>query len=129
MAVMDDVGYKGQKVMTDAQQFGLPCRRRRLYVLFVDVQSPRFDFKAKAIGQVFAHFRTLLSSCMRSGPGSTACMLTPTKDEHRLILEAALRDRQLAAAKSAQKKHSSLHGLTSTWLMQINWASGGGHLP
>ena len=25
-------GYRGQKVMTDAREFGLPCRRRRLYV-------------------------------------------------------------------------------------------------
>ena len=32
MREMLEYGYQGQKVMTDAQEFGLPCRRRSLYV-------------------------------------------------------------------------------------------------
>ena len=36
---MGDLQYEGEKVMTDGQEFGLLCRRRRLYVLFVDMSS------------------------------------------------------------------------------------------
>lgn len=32
MRELKEHGYEDQKVMTDAQEFGLPCRRRRLYV-------------------------------------------------------------------------------------------------
>ena len=32
--MLHEYGYQGQKVMTDAQEFGLPCRRRSLYVFF-----------------------------------------------------------------------------------------------
>ncbi|CAK9103619.1 Uncharacterized protein SCF082_LOCUS48398, partial [Durusdinium trenchii] len=41
MQAMGDIGYQGQKVLTDAAQFGLPCRRRRMYILFVRPDSPK----------------------------------------------------------------------------------------
>ena len=37
MQATRDLSYEGKKVMTDAQEFGLPCRRRKLYILSVDV--------------------------------------------------------------------------------------------
>ena len=73
MRAMKELGYEGQKVMTDAQQFGLPCRRRRLYVLFLDSTSPRLLLQqgqgpGQATGQVFATFRKLVASCLRTPP-------------------------------------------------------------
>lgn len=74
MREMLEYGYQGQKVMTDAQEFGLPCRRRSLYVFFVRENSGRFRLDGKATGQVFASFRKMVSSCMRSAPCATECL-------------------------------------------------------
>jgi site-specific DNA-cytosine methylase len=41
MNAMKDLGYEGQKIMTDGQEFGLPCRRRRLYVMFIGKKAAR----------------------------------------------------------------------------------------
>lgn len=102
MGAMKDLGYEGQKVMTDAQEFGLPCRRRRLYVLFLDTACARFDLRSQAIGRVFAVFRSLVSSCLRSPPCSKTCMLE--RGWGSGFLTDAFENYQSAAEKNAQKK-------------------------
>ena len=102
MQAMGDLQYEGQKVMTDGQEFGLPCRRRRLYVLFVDVSSRKVDLRFEAIGRVFGKFRTLVTSCMRSPPCVKDCLLP--KDQHGDILAKALAEHTAASEKNSQKK-------------------------
>ena len=51
---MAALGYAGQKLMTDAQEFGLPCRRRRLYILFIREASPKLCFQRRSLSQVSA---------------------------------------------------------------------------
>lgn len=109
MESMKSLGYAGQRVMTDAQQFGLPCRRRRLYVLFIDTESKRIDVQAQAIGQVFATFRTLVASCVRSPPCVTRCLLD---NKHAWCIENALKEHKQNAEKQAQRKHQP----PTTWI-------------
>ena len=112
MGAMSDLGYEGQKAMTDAHEFGLPCRRRRLYVLFVDGRSPKLDLRQRALGQVFETFRRLLTTCMRLPPCSTQCVFTASMGQEAAeILEAALRCRSEAAVKASQKKQPA-----PTWM-------------
>ena len=103
MREMLEHGYRGQKVMTDAQEFGLPCRRRRLYVFFVRDGSSRFSLEGKATGQVFASFRKMVSSCLRSAPCATACLFADGS-EHDWVVANALRENTVAAEKAANKK-------------------------
>lgn len=102
MNAMKDLGYEGQKVLTDAHEFGLPCQRRRLYVLFLDTACDKFDLRSQAIGQVFGMFRSLVSSCLRSSPCSKTCMLDRSSGSG--FLTDAFDCYKATAEKSAQKK-------------------------
>ena len=62
MNAMKELGYEGQKIMTDGQEFGLPCRRRRLYVMFIDKESSKVDTQTKTLSQIFSTLRTLVLS-------------------------------------------------------------------
>eukprot|EP00438_Fugacium_kawagutii_P010275 Skav225672 [mRNA] locus=scaffold1924:346082:347116:- [translate_table: standard] len=111
MESMKALNYAGQRVMTDAQQFGLPCRRRRLYVLFVDTESSLIDLQGQAIGQVFATFRTLVASCVRSHPCVTSCLLQEG-GRHNFVIDNALSEHRQNAEKQAQKKNQP----QNTWI-------------
>ena len=102
MKAMKDLGYEGQKVLTDGQEFGLPCRRRRLYILFIDTKSRKVDLKSQASGQVWKTFKSLVTSCMRSPPCSKGCLLS--EETHKSFVQRALVHYQEAAAKNAQRK-------------------------
>ena len=104
MSAMKDLGYEGQKIMTDCQEFGLPCRRRRLYVMFIDKESRKVDTAAKPLSQIFSTLRTLVTSCMRSPPCSKECLLSPSDPDHLELLEKALECHQRSAQKAAEKK-------------------------
>ena len=104
MKSMQDLGYQGQKVMTDAQEFGLPCRRRRLYVFFVLVSDPRLNQRSRDTVQVFETFRKLVSSCVRSAPCATKCLLNPDLDSHAEILRFALAEVVKIQEKAAERK-------------------------
>ena len=101
---MQDLGYQGQKVMTDAQEFGLPCRRRRLYVFFVLVSDPRLNQRSRDTVQVFETFRKLVSSCLRSAPCATKCLLNSDLDSHAEILKFALAEVVKIQEKTAERK-------------------------
>ena len=104
MKSMQDLGYQGQKVMTDAQEFGLPCRRRRLYVFFVLVSDPRLNQRSRDTVQVFETFRKLVSSCLRSAPCATKCLLNPDLDSHadlRFALAEVVKIQEKAAERKA----------------------------
>ena len=104
MGKMRELHYEGQKVMTDAQEFGLPARRRRMYILFVDTRSATADFRTRASGQVFATFKTLVSSCVRASPCATECVQRRDVRAQDDIVQQALWDRRRAADKLAEKK-------------------------
>ena len=115
MRAMSDLQYQGQKVMTDAQQFGLPCRRRRLYVLFVNTTSSKLSFNARndgAIGQAFGKMRTLLTACMRTPPCATTCYLQESDAEHKAILDKRLQEIQEIADKRQEAKKAP----PTTWV-------------
>lgn len=104
MNAMKELGYEGQKIMTDGQEFGLPCRRRRLYVMFIDKESSKVDTRTKTLSQIFSTLRTLVTSCMRSPPCSKECLLSPSEPDHLELLEKALGEHQKSAQKAAEKK-------------------------
>ena len=104
MKSMQELGYQGQKVMTDAQEFGLPCRRRRLYVFFVLVSDPRLNQRSRDTVQVIETFRKLVSSCLRSAPCATECLLTERVDSHAEIVCGGLAEVVKAQEKAAERK-------------------------
>lgn len=132
MQAMRDLSYEGKKVMTDAQEFGLPCRRRRLYILFVDVTSDKLDFTEEAIGRVFATFSDLITSCMRTHPLVQQTIFQPENSEHKELVAEILTQQQAIATKSAEKAKNSEQKQPQTWMdkhiayadgLGVRWAS------
>ena len=107
MSEMASRGYEGQPVMTDACQFGLPARRRRIYVLLVRVTgNPLLDFAQRSLTEQLHMFRNLLGKCLRTAPCASSILL----DAKDPAVTAELSQRQ---AKAAGNSQSSLSG---------NWA-------
>lgn len=102
MATMKGLGYEGQKIMTDSLQFGLPCRRRRLYILFLDTGSHRLV--SMKIQEAFRKVRALVPLCMRSPPCATKCLLQDNNPEHRELIVRKLTELQSQALKRSEKK-------------------------
>jgi site-specific DNA-cytosine methylase len=49
-------GYEGQPVLTDSSEFGLPARRRRLYVFLVWVEAnPLLSFQDRSVDPSSPH--------------------------------------------------------------------------
>ena len=69
------LGYHSQPMMTDALEFGLPCHRRRVYILFIDSRSPRLDLRDRPFQVVMSKFRHLVSSCIRTAPCASEVLL------------------------------------------------------
>ena len=44
VSTMAEFGYEAQTFMTDAHEFGLPARRRRLYIAFIKKVYHKFAF-------------------------------------------------------------------------------------
>ena len=69
MEKMQQLQYAGQIVMTDAMEFGLPCRRKRIYIAFVNMTSPKLDLGSMPpLAKVWSDFRKCVTSCLRSPP-------------------------------------------------------------
>ena len=101
--------YEAQVVMFDAVEFGLPARRRRLYLFAVRAASnPLLCFDDRPLDRVFATFRTLLQSCQRQAPCASQVLLS---SQHPAVVQE-LRSRQEKMAKQAkqQKKTASKTG-------------------
>ena len=94
-------GYEGQSVLTDSSEFGLPARRRRLYIFLVRVDGdPLLSFQDRSVDAIFTTFGGLLGGCTRSGPCATSVLLA---DEDPAVL-AELRFRQKRRADLAQNQ-------------------------
>ncbi|CAJ1351093.1 unnamed protein product, partial [Effrenium voratum] len=101
METMANTGYSGQKLLVDSNQFGLPARRRRLYVVFVKVTNCVFSFSSRPLEACFDSLR----SCPR--------VQVPWDDED---VKQFLIARQDKALKSAGRSQSNSAG--SAWIEQ-----------
>ena len=73
-------GYQAQATVCEASKFGLPARRRRLYMFFVQmVGNNLVDFSKRPVCACFAQFRSFLATCMRDSP-SLPEVLLPEED-------------------------------------------------
>lgn len=91
MEQLGQLGYEGQPTICEASKFGLSFRRRRCYILFVQVAgNPLIDFNARSVQKCFQQFRQFLSSCMREGPSLETQLLAP---DHPAVL-AELQSRE-----------------------------------
>ena len=94
-------GYEGQSVLTDSSEFGLPARRRRLYIFLVRVDgNPLLCFQDRSVDSIFTTFGGLLGGCTRTGPCASSILLT---DEDGAVL-AELRFRQKRRAELSQNQ-------------------------
>lgn len=86
-------GYQAQATICEASKFGLPCRRRRLYVVFVQMTANNVvDFAKRPVTECFSYFRKFLGTCMRESP-SLETVLLPHDDEAVLAELAARRSK------------------------------------
>lgn len=119
-------GYEGQPVLTDSCEFGLPARRRRLYVFLVRVEAnPLLSFQDRSVDAIFSTFGALLSGCGRQGPCASQVLLA---DDH----EAVRSDLQLRAQKRAELS-SNERPVASDWAdqhmkmaesLRVRWGQG-----
>ena len=125
LSEFEQLGYLAQPMMTDASEFGLPCRRRRIYILFINTRSPKLALLARSIPEVMTEFRQLVSTCTRSPPCASEVLL---ESDDPAVLNF-LQERQERAAKAANKKASSK---STNWVNQhmkfadslgVRWAS------
>ena len=121
-------GYECQVVMTDAAEFGLPCRRRRIYVLLVKTSNNALlDFAGRPLAGMFATFGALLNGCLRSPPCARLLWL-PSEDpavrqelhlrEEKRANERIKKEKKLRRNPSLRKKRPVLLeelGWTRTW--------------
>ena len=119
------MGYDAQPMMTDSSEFGLPCRRRRVYILFINSTSPKLALLARPMQSVLGIFRQLVSSCMRSPPCASEVLL---KEDHPAVRRSF--DERQARAEKASKKASKSNNCN--WVNQhmkfadslgVRWAS------
>lgn len=98
LAEMAGRGYEGQTFIVDAKEFGLPCRRRRIYVVFVRVVGCQmFNFSERPPVDVFRSLASLVRVCQRAPPSFVQCLLPDDSDLVRAELA-----RRVAAGAGAQ---------------------------
>ena len=99
------LGYQGQPTICEASKFGLPCRRRRCYIFFVQMNSNTLvDFRQRSVRDIFENFKMFLATCMREGPSLDHVLLS--EDDEAVMSELSARKEkqkqtQAAAANSA----------------------------
>lgn len=59
LSEMGSLGYDAQRFLVDSKEFGAPCRRRRVYVVFVRIICPLFSFQDR---------RARIQMCTRRPP-------------------------------------------------------------
>ena len=106
MRTMAQLGYKGQPVRTDAAAFGLPARRRRLYILFVRKVNPKVHTEARSLTKSFDMFNHMVASCVRSPPCATRVLLNSASGEVFAFLDERRESRAQAASKAAKSSSS-----------------------
>ena len=102
MQAMVELGYRGQPLRTDASSFGLPARRRRLYVLFVRQVNPKLQTQGRSLTESFDMFNNMVASCLRSPPCAKDLLLNPASGEVAAFLEERTEKSVKAAAKSSK---------------------------
>lgn len=108
MAEMSARGYEGQRFLVGAKSFGLPCRRRRAYCVFVRVVACHaFRFSKRSVSAVCHRLCNMTAACQRMPPSVVDCLL-PDDDP---ALAAELHRRQ--TARLGQQTASATLGILS----------------
>ena len=119
-------GYQGQSVVTDSSEFGLPARRRRLYIFLVRVDgNPLLSFQDRNPQSIFATFCGLLSGCVRPGPCASEILL-PDHDEavrKELTLRQQRRAEQNQVDKNTSGDWADQH-MKLAASMRVRWGTG-----
>ena len=102
MQTMKGLGYRGQPLRTDASSFGLPARRRRLYILFVRQVNPKLQTQARSLTESFDMFNNMVASCLRSPPCAKDLLLNPASGEVADFLEERKEKCAKATAKTSK---------------------------
>ena len=121
-------GYQAQATICEASKFGLPCRRRRLYVFFAQmVSNSLVDFQKRGVDDCFAQFRAFLSTCVRDGP-CLENVLLPADDEAVLSeLEARQRNsKQEPMSAVGQAEWPEAH-MKFAEALGVMWSQPAGH--
>ena len=122
-------GYQAQATICEASKFGLPCRRRRLYVVFVQMAANNVvDFAKRPVAECFSYFRQFLGTCMREA-ASLEEVLRPDDDEAVLAELAARRSKaQEPMSSVGQAEWPEAHMRFAQGLQMMWTQSAGEHL-
>ena len=119
-------GYEGQPVLTDSSEFGLPARRRRLYVFLVRVEAdPLLSFQDRSVDSIFSAFGGLLSGCVRQGPCASEVLLA---DDDPAVLADLTHRMQRREELSQHEKPSTTewadHHMKMAESLRVRWGQG-----
>ena len=104
LQTMKGLGYRAQPVRTDAQAFGLPARRRRLYVLFVREINPKLHTSERSLTRSFDMFNSMVASCLRSPPCAKKLLLNCSD---QAVWDFLSERQEVRAGQKSQKSASS----------------------
>ena len=119
-------GYEGQRVLTDSCEFGLPARRRRLYVFLVRVEAnPLLSFLDRSVDAIFSTFGALLAGCVRQGPCASEILL---KDDDPVVLSdltlRKLRREELNQHDKPASAEWADHHMKMAEALRVRWGQG-----
>ncbi|CAE6953498.1 SSRP1 [Symbiodinium sp. CCMP2592] len=96
-------GYDSQVVLTDAYEFGLPCKRRRIFILLVRTNNNiLLDFHSRTLSGMFTTFGALLHGCLRSA--TCAANLWLPADDPAVLRELQNREEKRASERARKEK-------------------------
>ena len=96
-------GYDSQVVLTDAYEFGLPCKRRRVFILLIRTNNNiLLDFHSRTLSGMFTTFGALLHGCLRSASCATDMWLPA--DDPTVLRELEHREEKRASERARKEK-------------------------
>ena len=100
VSTMAEFGYEAQTFMTDAHEFGLPARRRRLYIAFIKKVYHKFAFYRRSVHESVSMLRSMTASCVRSAPCASQVLL----DSQDVAVAAGLQELQAKRARALERE-------------------------
>jgi len=112
--------YECQQMCGDSSKYGVPQRRRRVYVIaLLVVANPAIDFLNRSIRDTFNTLRSLITVCQRSPPCASEILYSA--NDARVL--NGLNRRRLDMQKSYNSTYSVDKAITSSLASGVSWST------
>ena len=112
--------YECQQMCGDSSKYGVPQKRRRVYVIaLLVVASPAIDFFNRSIGDTFETLRSLITVCQRLPP----CAAEILYSANDATVLNSLKLRQLGLQKSYNLCYSVDKAIATSIASGVSWSA------